>query len=133
MRPNILIVFLFLGACSPSDDKGATENAAERFHQLYNAGRMTDIYHEASDSFRRSVSERQLVKTLQLTHQKLGDVKRSRQTNWATNYGTDGRTVLLIYSTDFASGHGDERFVYEVISGTAHLRNYNVKSPLLPN
>jgi hypothetical protein len=124
-------LLLFVAACSPAGDKVSAEKATARFHALYDAGQTATIYREASDGLRRSTPQRDMDRLLQQMHRSLGAMKRSRQTSWSTNYGTGGGTAVLVYSTDFALGPGDERFIYQLGAGGAKLLRYDIRSPLL--
>ena len=63
--------------------------------------------------------------------QKMGDVTQSRLTDWEVNLSTFGRTVILQYTTRYANGSGDERFILGIRGQQVVLLNYDVKSPLL--
>jgi hypothetical protein len=122
---------LALGGCSVSHDKASAEAGVVRFHQLLEAGRYHDIYAGAEPEFRRSGSEQEEIRVLQMIHDRLGAFRSSQQSGWRVNFATGGNIVGLTYNARFASAAGSENFVFRIKSGGALLVGYHVNSPVL--
>jgi hypothetical protein len=133
---NLLIIgtiFLFLTISCSSIMKGKAlgETAVEKFHNQINAKQFSEIYNQADDEFKKSVTEQQWSDLLNMVHRKLGTVTKSDQSGWNTNSTTAGTFATITCEVEFAEGKGTEQFVFHIIDDKALLYNYNVTSPLL--
>lgn len=122
---------LALGGCSAGADRAKAEAGVALFHRMIEAGRYHDIYVGAADEFRRSASEEEGIRFLQMVHDRLGAVRSTSSTGWRVNFTPGGSMVSLDYNTQFASGPGTENFVFRTGGANAQLVGYHVNSPAL--
>ena len=122
---------LAVGGCSAGADRAAAEAGVAQFHQMIEAGRYHDIYVNAADEFRRSTTEAEGIRFLQMVHDRLGAVRSTSSSGWRVNFTPGGSTVSLSYSTQFTSGPGTEDFVFRIGGANAQLVGYHVNSPAL--
>lgn len=133
-RPGLVLVALLFGigsACSLTKGKGIAEAAVVRFHDQFNAAQYHQIYEQADEGFKKSVSEDEFVALLEAVHRKLGTVKNAHSSGWGVNATPAGTMATLTYDTDFSEGKGNEQFVFHITGDKAGLYHYNVNSPLL--
>lgn len=135
-KTNLLIIgaifFFFTVSCSSMmKGKGLAEPAVDKFHKQLNAEEYDEIYDEAGDAFKKSVTKEQLVRLLSAVREKLGRVNKSTSTGWKVNTDTSGTITTISCDVDFAEGKGTEEFKFEVTDDKALLYNYKVNSPLL--
>ena len=132
LKVILLVVLLALSsACSLTKGKATAEAAVIKFHERFNAGKYQEIYADADEGFKSSVTEDQWVALLETVQRKLGSVKESHSTSWGVNTTTAGTMATLGYDVDFSEGKGDEKFVFHITGDKALLYHYNVNSPLL--
>jgi hypothetical protein len=127
----IMAVALAAGACSFSQAKETGEAAVVEFHQMMEAGRFHEIYAGASDDLRHMATEAEFSATLHQLHDRLGAVRQTTESDWRVDFTNGNDVVQLQYATEFASGRGQEEFVYQMSGGAARLAGYHVRSPLL--
>jgi hypothetical protein len=125
------VLGLWLTSCSSGEDIAAAEQGAARFRELLFAGQAPQIYAEAGEEFRASVTEADLSKFLAAVVTKLGPVKSTEKTGWRINFHTSGTFVTLGFKTEFERGSGTERFVFRMKKGAAALVRYDIDSPAL--
>lgn len=135
-KANLLIIgaiffFLTISCSSIMKGKELAGPAVEKFHAQFNAGQYDEIYNEAGDEFKQSVSKDQLVKLLTVVRQKLGTVDKSDSTGWHVNTDTSGTIATVTYDVEFSEGKGTEEFMFKVTDDKALLYNYKINSPLL--
>jgi hypothetical protein len=133
MRKSIGIIAtaLTVTGCSFGQAKDVSETAVVEFHQMLDAGRYHEIYAASSDDLRRMATEEEFSQALQRIHDRLGGVRQSTESDWRVDFSNGNDVVQIHYDTQFASGRGDEEFIYQVSGGAAHLAGYHVRSPLL--
>jgi len=127
----VALLLAFAGSCSLAKGKGIAEAAALKFHDQFNAGRYHDIYGQADDGFKKSVSEDDFIALLEAVRRKLGTVKQAHSSGWGINTTLAGTMATLSYDIDFSEGKGNEQFVFHISGDKAALYHYNVTSPLL--
>jgi Protein of unknown function (DUF4019) len=132
---NLLIIgviFLFLTISCSSLMKGdrLAEKAVENFHSQYNAGKYTEIYNQADDGFKNSVTEKQWLELAEKINRKLGTVKSAKSTGSNVKTTNAGTLATVTYDVDFGEGKGTEEFMFRITDDKALLYNYEVNSPL---
>ena len=135
-KTNLLIIgtiffFLTLACSSMMKGKNLAGPAVEKFHAQFNAENYSEIYDEADEAFKKSVTEQQLVELLSAVHRKLGTVTKASSTGWHVNTNTSGTIATVTYDVDFSEGKGTEEFMFNITDDKALLYNYKVNSPLL--
>lgn len=133
---NLLIIgsifFLLTISCSSlMKGKELAEPAVEKFHAQFNEEKYSEIYNQADDEFKKSVTEQQLTELLMAVRRKLGTVKNASAAGWKVNTTTNGTFANVTYEVEFSEGKGTEQFVFRINDDKALLYNYNVNSPLL--
>ncbi len=118
---------LLLTSCSSAEDIAAAERGAVRFRELMFAGQFSQIHAEATDEFRKEVTEPNLSKFLTAVVNKLGPVR----SGWRINFRTSGTFVRLGFKTEFERGSGTEQFIFRIRRGAAALVRYDINSPAL--
>ena len=119
------------GCKSSQEGMAAAEAAVARFRAQMMAQEFGRIYAESHAEFKKSTSEKDLVKFLAVVSAKLGPVKSSERAQWNINFHSAGTFVTLGYNTEFAKGTASEQFVYQIKDGAATLLRYHVSSPAL--
>jgi len=133
-RISLVLVALLLtaaSACSLARGKGIAEAAVVKFHDQFNAAQYHEIYEQADQAFKKSMSEDEFVALLEAVHRKLGTVKEAHSSGWGVNATPSGTMATLSYDIDFSEGQGNEQFVFHISGDKAALYHYNVNSPLL--
>jgi Protein of unknown function (DUF4019) len=133
-RVNSLLLFFLavvLSACSLHEDKETAKNQVLLFHKALDAGQGEALYENSSDHLKRAAKKTEFIAYLNIVHEKLGNVKNSKQISSNINYGTDGSYVTLGYETEFHKGTGTERFIYRVNGKKARLYSYRIDSSAL--
>jgi hypothetical protein len=106
------------------------EPAVKAFHDQYNAGKYTEIYNQADDGFKKSVTEKQWIELAEKINQKLGTVKSAKSSRSSVNTTTAGTFATVTYDVEFSEGKGTEEFMFHITDDKALLYNYEVNSPL---
>lgn len=127
------IIFLFLTISCSSMMKGQqlAESAVENFHSQFNAGKYSEIYYQADDEFKKSVTEKEWIELLEAVRRKLGTVTNATSSGSNVKTTNAGTVATVTYNVEFSEGKGTEQFVFHVTDDKALLYNYNVNSPLL--
>lgn len=125
--PLLLIVAAVLG-CSMFKDSKAAGPAVEKFHQQFNDEQFKQIYAESGERMKAAATEAELTELLSAIHEKLGDIRESKQTSWHVNSNPTASEVTLVYDTAFAKGKGTETFIITVIGDKALIEGYNINS-----
>lgn len=107
---------------------GIASAAVDHFHQQMNNSDYDAIYEEASDEFRRSGNRPELVKFLQMVHEKMGNSGDRKAAGFHLNWSNGRGTVNQVFNTEFALGQGEESFVWVVQQDQAKLYSYRIDS-----
>lgn len=110
---------------------GIASAAVDHFHQELNNSDYDAIYEEASDEFRRSGNRPDIVKFLQMVHEKMGNSGTRKASGFHVNWRNGRVTVDEVFNTEFALGQGQESFVWIVEQDHARLYGYHIDSPNL--
>ena len=129
LAQSMLITFCV--SCRTDESRTTGEKFGQHFHELFNEEQHQQIDRLFDEPYRGSVSAADNEALFAMLKQKMGDVTQSRLTDWEVNLSTFGRTVILQYTTRYANGSGDERFILGIRGQQVVLLNYDVKSPLL--
>ena len=132
-RPLLLylvpaILLLPLLACHPLENKKAAESAVTKFHAQLDAEQFHEIYAASSHDFQQASNEPDMTALFQAIHRKLGPIHKSDEAGFFVNYTTGGTMITLTYSTQFASGSGQEQFIWRMEDGQPALVGYHINS-----
>lgn len=119
-----------LAACSFGSTESA-EAAVHDFHRQFSAQSFGEVYAGSDQALKETATAEGFATFMQGLYEKVGAVRETRRTGWNVNVGTSGRIVTLDYETEFANGHGTERFIFRLDGDRARLQGYNLTSPLL--
>lgn len=122
---------LLLAGCSASANIDAAKAGVQQFHDLLNAGQLQAVYDQSDQVLKTAATPDRLIGILSAVHRKLGAAGQSTLENWNVNYTTSGQFVTLTYKTTFASGPGDENFVYKIDGNVAKLAGYHINADAL--
>lgn len=128
---GIIFFFVTISCTSMMKGKQLAEPAIENFHAQFNAKQFGEIYNQADDEFKKSVSEKEFLEFLEAVHRKLGTVTKSTPMGLNVNTTTSGTFTAVTCEVEFSDGKGTEQFVFRIADDKAFLYNYNVNSPLL--
>ena len=130
-RPLVWLSPLLLAGCSASANIDAAKAGVQRFHDMLNASQFQAVYDQSDAAMQAASSKDRLIQFLSAVHRKLGAAGKSTLQNWNVNYTPTGQFVTLTYQTTFASGPGDENFIYKIDGGAAKLVGYHINSDAL--
>lgn len=123
-----LSLAMLLFGCGLTAATGEASQAAEAFHQQFNAGQFSTIYSSASPQFQSATTEGDFTKLLDAVQRKLGDFKSAQDAGWRSYSGTSGTRVTLSQRSQFEHGSGTETFVFSISDAHATLLGYNINS-----
>jgi hypothetical protein len=103
----------------------------ETFHQRYNASQFDELYDAAGTGFQSGSPRPDFLRFMQTVRQKLGLFTASTQVRSYTTWGPSGKTVALIYDSQFEKGKAKEVFTFLVLDSSANLHSYLINSPTL--
>jgi hypothetical protein len=119
---------LVLCGCSTEAEKRQAEEAVTRFHAMFDAGRLREIYAGSGAELKRTASEAEFIRVAGTVRQRLGTVRNTMQQGWNVNFGTGGTVVTVVYDTHFLYGTGIEQFVFRTSGQQAVLIGYHINS-----
>lgn len=108
--------------------KPAAERAIARFHELYNQGKLDDIWTEADPAFRSATAKSKYEEFMNAVSRKLGKVTSTSNANWNVRSYNLKTSVTMIQNTVFANGKGTETFRFAMNGTNAVLLAYNIQS-----
>jgi hypothetical protein len=105
--------------------------AIERFHQQLDAADYDGIYAEATDEFRKSGKQSDLIRFLETVHNKMGNSGKTSTIGFHVKWNNGRFWVDRILNTQFAQGQGQESFIWIVEQDHLGLYGYRITSPNL--
>lgn len=129
---KILLLYCVVFVCSLSGCflyravryRQVAERAMEEFHADFNAGNYKKIYLESDVLFKSGRGEEVLVRKLEQTKNKFGDVKSSKVTGSSTRDHNRGTDIYLYCDTEFTNGKAKEKFTFVLIGEQVLLEGY---------
>lgn len=106
--------------------KKLAEEAVKQFHTQIEQGKCQEIYNQASEVFKNSLTQSQLINVCTEFKNQFGTVNSSQLRDWwvqPTNQDSNSY-ILLRYITVFSKSSVRETFVWVVKSSKAELINY---------
>jgi hypothetical protein len=130
LAPFVVLACAMFTACvGMGDAKAQAENAADRFHQLFNNQEFAAIYERADTAFKKTTSEPQLTDFLRLYRARLGAFQRVPQSGqWLVNWSTSGTYVTMTEDSVFSQGTARETFVWRIDRGGCALMSYTISN-----
>lgn len=105
--------------------------AVERFHHQLNLGDYDQIYDEATDEFRGSITRKDLTLFFGKIQEKMGSVGEPASAGFHVNWRNGVVWVDQTYNTQFLYGRAQEYFVWKIEQDQPRLYNYHIDSPNL--
>ena len=130
-RLFIILAALLVAACAQDVDRKPAESAVAQFHHRLDAAQFETIYDDAAPAFRNGVRKDTFLALLASVHGALGAVKTAKEKRWSTKLGDSSALLTLDYTTTFAGGSADERFVWHLEGDNVQLASYQVTSKAL--
>ena len=125
----VLFFAVALSGCGGfTQGKPAAEQAIAHFHDLYNEGKLNDIWEKADSQFRNASTKQKYDDFMGAVHRKLGKVTSTSNTGWKVQSFNLKTTVLMSQNTTFENGQGTESFTFMVNGTNAILVGYNIQS-----
>jgi len=120
-----------LCGCGAKEEIQTAEAAVGQFHEQLNAESFAQIYEGSDTAMKNAASQEKFVALLGAVHRKLGWVQNSNRQTFFFNYGTNGKTIRLTYSTQFDNDKAAEEFIFRVSGKEAFLMGYHINSDAL--
>lgn len=108
--------------------KKAAEQSIADFHQMFNDGKLTEIYAASHSKMKNAAKEKEFVDFLDAVQRKLGKVTQTTNVNFNVRSMNLTTTIALTQSTTFEQGAGSETFTFEMDGDKAVLIGYNINS-----
>ncbi len=124
----ILFTAALVGCGGFSRGKPTAEKAIAQFHELYNQGKLDDIWKGADAQFRTVSSKQQYDGLMTAVQRKLGKVTSTSNSGWRVQSFNLQTTVLMSQNTAFEHGQGTESFTFALHGTNAVLVGYNIQS-----
>lgn len=105
--------------------------AVEHFHHQMNLGDYDQIYDEASEEFRRSITREDLTRFFEKIQNNMGSVGEPRSLGFHVNWRSKAVWVDQTFNTQFLHGSAQEYFVWKIEQDQPRLYNYRIDSPNL--
>jgi hypothetical protein len=125
----VLFAVMALISCGGfANGKAASEKAIVLFHELYNQGKLEDIWIGADPKFRATATKQKFDELMDAVQRKLGKVTATSNTTWNVKNVNLQTTVLMTQATVFENGQGTESFTFTMNGTNAVLLGYNIQS-----
>src|SRR5438477_159664 len=124
----VLTAALLLGCGGFTKGKPTAERAIAHFHDLYNQGKLDDIWNEAGSRFKSASSKQKFDEFMGAVQRKLGKVVSTANSGWNVKSFNLKTTVNMSQQTAFEKGQGAESFVFAIDGTNAVLLGYNIQS-----
>ena len=132
VKLKIALAMLFgaalIGCGGFTKGKPAAEKAVTKFHELYNDGKLEEIWKAADPQFRAAATKQKFDDLMGAIQRKLGKVASTSNTGWNIKTFNLKTTVFMTQQTIFESGQGTESFTFGMDGTNAVLVGYNIQS-----
>jgi hypothetical protein len=122
------LLIILCGCSGFFKGKAASEAAIAHFHDLFNEGKLEDIWAESSSQFQAAGKKSKYDEFMQAVQQKLGKSVSSSNVNWNIKSFNGNTTVVMVQQTKFEKGDGTESFTFQMQKENAVLLGYNIQS-----
>lgn len=121
----ISIITFVLCACSPMD-AGVAQDGVNKFHELYQQKKYTEIYKESSSLLKEATKKEDFINLLVVAQTKdLGVLKKSTLISTKKIYHLlSNNEVVLVYVSEYSQRNVHETFAFEVVDGEMKLQGY---------
>lgn len=108
--------------------KKAAEQSVADFHQMYNEGKLVEIYSAGHARLKSASTEKQFLEFMGAVQRKLGKVTQTANAGFNVQSFNFTTSVVLTQNTTFAQGTGTEVFTFQMEGEKAILVGYNINS-----
>ncbi len=131
LMPGAMVAAALLAVAGCNGPATYATKQVDVFHQRLNAADYEAIWSETGPDIRTTTSKEGFIKMLAMVHERLGNVRETRQTGWNSKMDTAGSLAELTHTTTFERGTGVETFVYKGSGEGQKLAGYHVQSNAL--
>lgn len=124
----LFFIALVIGCSEAKNAKPAAETAIGDFHQLFNEGRISDIYKSCAPDFRSATTETEFNELMSAVSRKLGKEISTTNQNWNVKNFNLSTSIVMVQNTEFEQGYGTETFTFEINGDKAILLGYYINS-----
>lgn len=124
----ILCFAVIASGCGAFKGKKAAEQGVAEFHQLYNDGKLSEIYSASHSKFKSATTEKQLLELVEAVQRKLGKVTQTANAGFNVRTLNLTTTVVLTQTTTFEQGTGTETFTFLMDGDKAILAGWHINS-----
>jgi hypothetical protein len=128
LRIIVLLAVVVTGCGKFTEGKATGERAIAHFHDLYNQGKIDDIWSEADSQFRNASPKMKYEEFMGAVQRKLGKVTSCSNVTWRVQSFNMKTSVLMKQQTVFENGKGTESFNFGLDGTNAVLLGYNLQS-----
>lgn len=124
-----LLALLMLTSCGVQEGTDQAEYEVDRFHQLYNAGKFSEIHRRSHADFQGFISAGDLAALLDKLTRTLGRHQSSELITWSvkTSFTGQGTKITLTYAATYEqSASVKESFTFHKQDNDIKLYNFNV-------
>src|ERR1044072_253541 len=125
---SLILLGIILVSCGLAKGKPAAEKAIAHFHDLYNKGKLEDIWKEADPAFRTAATRQKYDDLMTVVQRKLGKASSTVNSSWNVSTFNLKTTVHMTQQTTFEKGQGTESFTFALDGTNAVLVGYNIHS-----
>jgi hypothetical protein len=122
----VFVAAIGIGCAGLARGKGAAEEAIGRFHELYNEGRLDDIWQDADPSFRAASTKEAYDQRMSTLQRSLGKVTATSNDAWNVRSINFKTTIVMKQTTVFEAGEGTESFTFKLDGEDAVLVGYDI-------
>src|SRR5437868_3324336 len=102
----VFATVVLVGCGGMTKGKPAAEKAIAHFHNLFNEGKLDDIWNEASPDFRAASQKQKYDEFMGAVHRKLGKVTSTSNSGWNVRTFNLKTSVSMNQRTVFEQGQG---------------------------
>jgi PBP1b-binding outer membrane lipoprotein LpoB len=126
---TVILVATFLGGCQGlTEGKASSEKAIAHIHELYNMGKLEQIWQEADPEFRNASQRTNFDELLGAERRKLGNAVSTSNRVFNVQSFNLTTKVSMTQDTVFEHGKGTEAFNLKMDGSNAVLVGYNIQS-----
>jgi hypothetical protein len=124
----LFLLLAVIGCKTLTEGKPAAEKGVASFLSMLNEGKFEEIFNNADDGFKNSGPKEDTIKFLTIVNSKLGKVVSTSNQSWKAQTFNMTSTIVLLQSTEFENGKGEETFTFVLDGDNVKLLGYNINS-----
>lgn len=124
-----LALLLFISSCTITKDKELAEKSTAKFHSQYNAGQFHEVYSDAAEDMKKTLTEDNFMRLMISIRKKLGILKEANQTGFQITSNLGHTYITVLYEANFEKDKAEEQFTWITNGNHASLIGYHINSP----